>query len=172
VEPEVGGQPDRVRQVPNSRGVQKQPVRAAVGPAVKHVVRSHDVQPVRAAVEPAVQPMVGSHDVPAARNDVREVPVPRVGSTGAAEPVRGLVIRPLSNCPTGGSFRDLLEWSIPTQQADQDMSGNQQGQAGGAPDGGPMAGGVAHPVNGEDRQPRRSTRSNKGQTKKYDDFEQ
>jgi hypothetical protein len=166
VQPKVGGQPD-------SRVVQKQPVRAAVGPAVKRVGRSQDVRPVRAAVEPAVQPMVVSHDIPAARNDVQEVPGPRVGSTGAAEPVRGLVIQPLSNCPAqGGSFRDLLDYCIPTQQEGQDMSGNQQGQAGGAPDGGPLAGGVAHPVNGEDRQPRRSTRSNKGQTKKYDDFEQ
>jgi hypothetical protein len=168
VQPEVGGQPDRVAKVPDSRAVQKQPVRVAVGPAAKPVVRSHDVQPVRAAVEPAVQPVVSSRDVPAARIDVQEVPIPRVGSTGAAEPVRGWVTQPLSNCPTGGGLHDLLEWSIHTQQTGQDMSGNQPGQAGGAPDGGPLVRGVSHPVNGEDRQPRRATRANKGQTKKYE----
>jgi hypothetical protein len=64
----------------------------------------------------------------------------------------------MSSCPTQGTVGNLLEWAIPTQP---DQGQGEAVQAGGHQDGHGQGDGV-----------RRSSRVEKGQTTKYDDYVQ
>ena len=74
----------------------------------------------------------------------------------------GYVYKPLADFPTQGTVRDLLEWAIPVEQEHgQAHEDSQQADPKGQED---VSTGQRSP------EPRRSTRTGRGETSRYKDF--
>jgi hypothetical protein len=108
-----------------------------------------------------VQAQTPAHQIPVQRK--QQVQDQRVQSWDNMEQHEGFDYQPMSACPPiGGNFNDFMHWMIPTQSQPADASqegAQQEGQRG---------------DQGRDRSPaqeiRRSTRSGRGQTTKYQDY--
>ena len=87
---------------------------------------------------------------------------------GAEQEVHGgYVYKPLADCPTQGTVRDLLEWAIPVEQEHgQEKQAHEDSQQADPKGQGDVSTGQRQ----HSPEPRRSTRAGRGETSKYEDF--
>ena len=132
-------------------------------PAVQLPAQTQTVLPP--VQTPVVHPQVQRQQV---RQPVQRQPVSHPAHSTPVHQPGGLVIQPLSACPTSGTFNDLLEFCIPTQVPS--VLSNQPTQTQGPPLPSLMHPSEPHAPQSPTATVRRSNRSTRGMTNKYDDF--